>query len=369
MDVVGDGGAILSEAPAAPAPAAPAPAPAQGGAQPAPPASNDPQKLFEASAAEPSLEPPPDAGPKIKFGDKELGLEEAQREYEATVNRLKGADKTTAAYRQRAQQAIDVANQYQQILRNAGMLSEDGNLVMKSPEEIRAAVEKREQPPPYEFKLPKALQVSEDAEARRAYFDHLENVANDKGLKYAFALILDRFDQTMQAFWEQFSGKEGYLERQFSERMAPMQPFFQNLETVNAHARFLQAMSQQTTEEGHQLYPELADREMVARLVPMMDELPAEWRHTPQGFAYAVKALRYQLWQESLQNPQEPVGEEASVPPSTPPKAPRPPVAVVLDKGAPSGVPRPKDRAAASQPDDGSRLLIKRGEAGGFRWT
>jgi len=328
--------------------------------------------LLPAAAAEGSPEAVAQAAAqeiKLKFGGRELSPTEAQAEYDKLMNRLQGADRTTAAYRSRAEQAVQAAHALQDILRNAGMLSEDGQFLIKSPEQIRAGLTGEPEEEEYKFELPSFLKISDDPAVTDALFGHMEQVAQEKGLRYAFALLTDHMDQVMGQFWERLAGEKGYLPRQFDSKLAGMQPFFQHLEHTGARTKFLSQMQQRIDDSGQPAYPELRDAALIPRLVYIMDRQPEEWRHTEDGFESAIYHLRGQLAYEARTQALQPGEGSGAGAPTVPPRtAARPPSVVVLDQGAPSGIPRPRPGNAAPA-DDGSRLLTRRGVAGGINWT
>lgn len=289
--------------------------------------------------------------PRIKLGEREYSVAEAQTYHADLLRRLQGADKTTAKYRERAQQAIDVANQLRDLALKAGLISEDGQFVTRSPEEIRKLASQPQKPEQEQFQPPDFFKIGDDQQTRQFYIG-LKELAAEKGIEYAFATFADHLNSRMKEFWEGMSGK--YLPGLLDENLAPMRPFFQSLEQTKTRADFLYAMQQERDDSDAYLYPELQDGEKISGLNRIMDRLSAGGMdvHTYEAFQLAVDLLRAQSHNQPPQQPR-----------SAPPQPARRSAPPVVTEPAPSGLPRPK---ANGTPDAARRLLSKQGQFGGM---
>jgi hypothetical protein len=314
---------------------------------------------------------------RVKLGDREYSPEEATTHYTDVMRRMQAADRNSAAYRERAEQALRAATEFQNILRQRGMLNEEGTLVVESPEDIRARSQGEGEAEP-EFEMPRFFQVGEDGDpaATDAFFRQMENVAAEHGLRFSLALFADHMEQTLKKYHERATA---HYAKQVQKALAPIMPFHETLAATHATGQFLTQMQGVQMPDGHPAYPELSDNQIapvfVPRLVAALDEAVAEngreWAYSPKGFRYIVNALRYEMASEQAQQPAAPPNslEQPTAPaPAASRVAGRPNVGqssvMVLD-GAPSGIPRARTNGSAKT--DGDRLLRRSaGKIGGM---
>jgi hypothetical protein len=317
-------------------------------AVPAPPPGAEPQ--VEAAQEEPGAEIP-----RWKLGEKEYSQEEAATEWAAQQNRLQGADRTTAAYRERAEQAIKVAQAQQELLRRYGLLDESGRFLTRSPEDFAAQRAGQPAQPEYKFALPDVLDFGEDGmspedkqAATNEFFAGLESVAEQKGLRFAFGIFADHLNRWLGRYHSEFSNQ--FLPRVFDQHIGPWQPFMQSVQETAQRANFLAAMKEQTNPQGQPVYPELQNPDSLPRLIEIMDDMQARGLDvlSPEGFRYAMYSLR------------------ATLPARAPSAAPAPARSVppVVLEATQSGVPRPKPNGGL--PDASKRLLHQPGVLGGI---